>query len=116
MMTCPPGIVGETVGVVSTMVTRDVYGVPSRTEAVEYVGNVLVAPADTAAIAQLGQGTTWELHWPKADHRDLRGAVLIVRGERFAVVGDPRPYQTDLVPGDWDRPVHARRWSEDGDA
>ena len=107
---------GETVGVVSETVTRDLYGNPAKAGVTEWVDDVLVAPADSKAISELGAGTTWDLQWPKADTRDLFGKVLLIRGERFAVIGDPRAYQGDLTPGDWDRRVYARRAAQDGDA
>jgi hypothetical protein len=105
-------IVGESVTVLSRQKTgvdalnSPVYGWVSEGD----VENVLVAPGSTAdvdgSIRPDGVKVVFQLHWPKADSRLLAGKRVVVRGETFAVIGDPRPYTDGNTPGEWNRPVN----------
>ena len=61
------------------------------------------APDDLAHIEVTPAGLG--LHWPKLDVRSLKGKRVKVRGESFAVIGDPRPFTDANTPGRWNRPV-----------
>jgi hypothetical protein len=108
------GLRGETVSLVERTPSRDAYGRASWEEALREVDNVLVQPPDTSSMSQMDADVCLTLHWPKADASELRGAEVVVRGARYAVVGEPAAYADALTPGDWNRPVHLRRAAEDG--
>ena len=106
-------ITGRTVTVVLRVENgRDAFNMPVWDEAAQDVDNVLVAPASTEDLAGLGRPdgdeTVIVAHFPKTWSGSLRGAVLVVDGRRFEVVGDPQPYMAANTPGAWNRPVHAR--------
>ena len=106
-------IVGESVTVLSRQKTgvdalnSPVYGWVSEGD----VENVLVAPGSTSdvdgSIRPDGVEVVFTLHWPKADVRSLKGKRVKVRGESFAVIGDPQPFTDANTPGVWNRPVQA---------
>lgn len=67
------------------------------------VSDVLIAPGDTTDDREDGRpnGITiaYTLYFPKSSNMKLRGAEIVIDGEAFEVVGDPRPYPPELVPG-----------------
>jgi hypothetical protein len=74
------------------------------TEAVT-VADVLVAPGATADVTDSnrpeGVRVAYTLYFPKSFAAVLDGLHVIVRGERCAVIGAPRPYPESLTPGKW---------------
>ena len=104
-------ITGETVEVVSRQkVGTDALNSPVFEWVSEgEVEDVLVAPGSTSdvegSIRPDGVEVVFSLHWPKADARSLKGKRVKVRGESFAVIGDPRPFTDANTPGRWNRPV-----------
>lgn len=85
-------------------------GDPVTTWRKERVCDVLVMPADTADMndADRPEGTRVAVScaFPKGFTRSLRGCVLDIDGERFEVVGDPRPVEGNC-PTRWNRNVKA---------
>lgn len=82
---------------------RATYG----TEASE-VGDVLPQPGaatDLDASRPEGVRVAMTFHWPRTDHRSLRGATVTHAGRAYRVIGDPQPYLGENVPGPWDRAV-----------
>lgn len=72
------------------------------------VPGVLAQPgpsSDLDATRPEGVRVDMTFHWPRADHRDLRGALVDYGGRTYRVVGDPQPYPDGSVPGPWDRTV-----------
>jgi hypothetical protein len=106
-------IKGETVTVlIRTKTGTDDFNADVCTEAPVDVANVLVSPAyprsvDYIAASNRPENTkvVFSLHFPKTFNDALDGLEIVVRGERCRVVGSPRPYTTDNVPGDWWLPV-----------
>lgn len=97
---------------------RDVYGKPIPGATIpEDVDNVVVAPPDTSVLTQLGSDVTATLHFPKGyDPTTLVGVEIEVRGQTYAVIGDPVSYKPDATPGEWCTPVHVGRSRKDGGA
>lgn len=85
-----------------------VYGEPER----EDVGGVLFDPGATSNTAQSmnmrGVQVDAEFHIPKTYTGSLRGCSIKYAGHTYNVIGDPRPYMDENVPGPWNRPVQAR--------
>ena len=106
-------IKGETVEVVSRQkVGTDALNSPIFEWVSEgEVEDVLVAPGSTSdvegSIRPDGVEVVFTLHWTKADVRSLKGKRVKVRGESFAVIGDPQPFTDANTPGVWNRPVQA---------
>ena len=101
---------GETVTVITHEETgRDPGNNPIYGDVETDVENVLVAPGPRADVIESnrpeGVDVVFNLHFPKSFTGSLRGARIKVRGEVFHVVGDPKPYQNNLTPGPWNRPV-----------
>lgn len=106
-------MIGETV----TVRTRVQTGTDEGGNAVyawsdQAVDGVLVAPGTTTDVAGNtrpdGVEVVFELHFPKTFTASLANARVVVRGETFQVIGDPKPYADDLTPGMWDRPVDVK--------
>lgn len=103
-------ICGETVFVISKDHSRvDEFGEPIMTETSTMVDDVLVAPAATldvdGSIRPDGKKVAYRLHFPKTFFEDLTGCDVMVRGERFAVIGTPRPLTLANTPTQWWMPV-----------
>lgn len=97
--------------------TRDALGHRVESpETRETVHNVIIAPPDTAVLTQLNADATATLHFPKGFTKSLCGASVEFGGARYAVIGDPLPYNEDATPGDWYLPVHVGHSRKDGDA
>lgn len=66
------------------------------------VADVLMAPGDPAAEMEegspYGAAVSYTLYVPKGSGVSWRGARVLVGGEEFSVVGDPREYPPELVP------------------
>lgn len=107
-------MIGELVTVVRRVQSgEDAHGEPVYTEESEDVVDVLVAPGPRVDIPDTerpaGVVVAFNLHFPKAFTGSLRGALVEVRGERFEVIGDPRPYTLENTPTRWATPVEVRR-------
>ena len=78
---------------------------PSHEKLGTAVEDVLVAPGATSDIVDSirpdGKQIAFTLYLPKGYEHDLTSALIYVRGERFAVVGSPRPWCPDMTPGRW---------------
>lgn len=71
----------------------------------QVVEDVLVYPSSTADLgAERPEGATvdYTLYWPKTFTGELKGAQVEIGGERFKVVGDPRPIPHNC-PTRWNR-------------
>ena len=77
------------------------------------VSDVLVAPGPRTdvdgPIRPDGVEVAFNLHFPKTFSGSLRGAQVVVRGEPFDVIGDPRPYTLANTPTRWWMPVEVGR-------
>ena len=98
-------IQGEPVTVVRRTSGRDELGEPIEpVEEREDVQNVVVAPGSTSdldASRPEGVKVAYSLCFPKTYSGSLRGCSVEVRGEEYAVVGDPKRYMPENTPGDW---------------
>lgn len=87
----------------------DPFGAPVEGEPVEEaVGGVLVTPGATADLDPSrpeGVRVAYTVHFPKGYGKSLRGCSMVIDGETYRVIGDPKPYMGDGVPGPWDMPV-----------
>ena len=85
----------------------DELGAPTVAERRETVQNVLVCPGATVdAVESMrpdGVTVAYTLAFPKPYAADLRGAEVEVRGERFRVIGDPRPCELNCPTAWWMR-------------
>lgn len=78
----------------------------------ERVDGVLVVPetvGETGYLRPDGETCDYTLHFPRGYGKDLRGALVTVRGREFRVVGSPAPYTEGNVPGRWTMPVQVVR-------
>nr|WP_314638665.1 hypothetical protein [uncultured Olsenella sp.] len=57
--------------------------------------------SDLDASRPEGAKVAFSLGFPRGYGKSLRGCLVDVRGERYEVVGDPRPYDERNVPGPW---------------
>ena len=84
-----------------------------RWETETTIENALIAPGNTAdlepGLRADGDSTTITVHILKTYTGSLRGKRFQIRGELYDIIGDPIPYQSENVPGPWNRPVQARR-------
>lgn len=98
----------ETVTVRRETVTYDelgeVEGVETESEDVQCV----VEPgssSDLDATRPNGVLVSFTVHFPKTYKTSLRGALLVLRGETYSVVGDPKGYTEANTPGQFNRTV-----------
>ena len=108
-----------------TIETWDTTGVdpmnnPMRTWSKETVGGVLIFPSAAMGLSPAvdvevgsenrpdGVKTTYVVYFPKTFNKPLRGARIWVPGEDepMKVVGDPKPYDPDLTPTDFNYVVY----------
>ena len=105
-------MVGETVYVQKkTRVGEDERKNPVYYYSEESVENVLIAPGEPSDIissTQDGDEVLLTLHFPKTYTSSLAGLRVRVYGDLYKVIGDPRPYQEQNTPGEWNRPVKVR--------
>lgn len=102
-------LTGEDVAVLTRSVEYDAHMEEVETWESETVGNVLVHPGSTSDVRDSsrpdGTRAAFTLGFPKSYTGSLRGCRVSVRGEVFAVIGDPRPASPDNIPGRWNRNV-----------
>lgn len=88
---------------------KDSHGNPVYEPSVAVVGNVLAAVGPTSSIGESnrpeGVSVAYTLYFPKSYRGSLEKASVLVYGEWFDVVGDPRPWIDPEPPGDWNRVV-----------
>lgn len=102
----------ERVTVLVPNVARDALGEPTLGEPTAIEADVLVCPGATSDLPEdrpSGVEAAYTLHFPKTWSRSLRGASVVVRGEEYAVVGDPKPYTADNTPGEFNLEAKAAR-------
>lgn len=104
---------GERVDVLYPLRTVGEDREPSVEWASRPVDDVLVAPGPTSGEPggnRPGPTTaTLTLAFPKKFKGSLRGCRVVVRGEEFDVVGDPRPNQEQNCPTRWWLTAEVRR-------
>ena len=104
-----PAIRGEDVTVRrQTLTGYDDFHSPVYEWQAEDVSDAVIAPGATEDLDETrpeGVSVTYTVHFPKSYTASLRGCHVVVRGEEYAVVGDPQAYTDANVPGRWDRPV-----------
>ncbi len=105
-------IATERVVVRTRSVVRDDLGEPVGSTVTETPADAVVCPGATAdmdATRPDGVTVAYTVHLTKGWAAPLRGAEVVVRGEAFRVVGDPRAYTGENVPGDFSLPVEVTR-------
>lgn len=77
----------------------------------EEVGCVVVpgSGSDLDATRPNGVTVSYTVHFPKTYEEPLRGCSLVIRGDTYAVVGDPQAYTSENTPGLFNRPVEVTR-------
>lgn len=106
---------GETVVIEKRTDTgvSDPYGKPLYRNDTVAVGDVLVSPGATDDVIDSnrpdGVSVAFTLYFPKTFDADLTGANIRVRGEKFGVVGSPRPYAVETTPTRWNMKVEVVR-------
>lgn len=108
---------GEDVVVLTPVeVGRDGYNHPIVELERDVVPNVLFHQSDTQENDEGARpdGTLDQLtlHFPKGFYGPLRGCYVEVRGRRYRILGDPRPYMDVNCPGPWH--MQAKAVSADG--
>lgn len=87
-------------------------GEVSATWRAEQVADVLIAAGATNDALETsrpdGTVVAYTLAFPKSYAASLRGALVEIGGESFAVVGDPRPHPANC-PTRWNRTVEVTR-------
>ena len=69
------------------------------------MSGVLLAPGATAdldASRPEGVRVAYTVHFPKGYGKSLRGCSVVIENHKYRVIGDPKPYMGDGVPGPWD--------------
>ena len=102
----------ETVTVISTDTELDDLGEPISSTPTETAVQVIVQPGLTESLDETrpeGVSVEYTLHFPKTWTAPLRGCFCLVRGERFAVIGDPKPYTPANTPGGYNLTVEVTR-------
>lgn len=97
-----------------TQTDEDAFHDPVYTEMPVTVENVLVTPADTAAIAdevQLnGHHLAYELCIPKGDAHSWDDVTVEFFGQKWHTYGGVQQYIEELVPLDWNKKVKVERY------
>lgn len=109
------GFQGETVMVSPVIFDAcDSFGNPAREygDSVE-ICDVLIAPASTSNAIEDGVpdgvAVIYTLYIPKGIAIEWRGAKVHVRGEEFRVIGDPKPWGLENIPGSYNLVVSVAR-------
>lgn len=98
----------ESVTVVTVDTELDDLGQPTSSTESRVEVACIVTPGATADLdASRPNGVTVEFtaHFPKSWTGSLRGASVELRGKRYKVVGDPKPYTVENTPGGFNMPV-----------
>lgn len=102
----------ETVTVISPSTDLDDLGEPISTTLTVTEVQVIVQPGSTESLDETrpeGVSVEYTLHFPKTWTAPLRGCFCLVRGDRFAVIGDPKPYTPANTPGGYNLTVEVTR-------
>ena len=107
-------MIGETVTVrIPGTGEADPFGGTTTTWTETTISDVLVQPGTSADLSDSnrpdGMTVDMTLHFPKTFTQDMRGAVVVVRGHAYTVVGDPQPYTVADCPTKWNFPVGVTR-------
>lgn len=93
--------------------STDPFGAPIKEYTEEPVENVVIHPSDPSDYTATNrpEGTTiqWVLHFPKTYTASLRECLVNVRGEVYAIEGDPMPFMNVNTPTPWNRKAYALR-------
>lgn len=93
---------------------RDAFNAPIYTETTTDVKNVLVTPVDSTDLIDGtdpdGKRLSLELCLPKGDSNNWTDADVIIRSERFKVMGVPREWIEENVPLLWNKKVRVVRY------
>lgn len=69
------------------------------------IEDVLVAPSDSYDdefdVNGTGYKTRLDVFFPKSFKEDVHGAIVVIRGAEYSVVGNPKRYTEKNVPGKW---------------
>lgn len=98
----------ETVTVQRKTVAYDELGEIESEETVSEDVQCIVEPgssSDLDATRPNGVLVSFTVHFPKAYKASLRGALLVLRGETYSVVGNPQGYTEANTPGLFNRTV-----------
>lgn len=102
---------GETVTIKSRTATEaDPFNDPTYSESTEQVDNVLVAQGSqsnsTDSTRPDGVQVAFTLYFPRSwAYRSLKGDSVLIDGNEYKVVGNPRPYDGGLHPTQWNLEV-----------
>lgn len=82
----------------------DRFGAPVVEMQAETVENVLPQPEATGDVGEgrpAGSSVSMAFHFPKGYGQSLKGCVVSYGGKSYRVVGDPKPWLEENVPGPW---------------
>ena len=100
-------IKGEAVTVRTPAIGYDEHMEETVTWSDATVQNVLVMPGTTSDVTDStrlhGTRVVYSLGFPKGFTSSLRGCHVIVRGNEYAVIGDPQPATAANLPEPWNR-------------
>ena len=85
-------------------VGKDPFNAPICEDIREDVDGVLITPGATADLDPSrpeGVRVAYTVHFPKGYGKSLRGCSVVIGGETYRVIGDPKPYMADGTPGPW---------------
>ena len=90
---------------------KDPFGSDVFADVESVVDNVLYSPGASSDVTESnrpsGAKVAYTLHFPKTFSGSLAGAKLLIEGEWYDVIGDPKPYMIENTPGDWWMTVEA---------
>lgn len=98
------GIQGESITVYPvTFDGKDSYGNAAKADVAPVtVEDVLIAPDDAVSTIEDGRPNAtaigYSLYIPKGTEVPWYGASVDIYGDRYEVIGDPKPYPPQLVP------------------
>lgn len=94
------------------MFTGETIEIVYKNGSVETLAGVLIEPqeqVDIPASTGAEERAAYTLHFPKDYAGDLVGARVVLRGERYRVLGHPKHYTAENNPLDWNMPVKVAR-------
>lgn len=93
---------------------RDEFDHPIYEESAVTIGNVLVTPASSDAIATelnlTGKRIVYELCIPKGDAHKWEDSVVEFYGEKWHTLGYPQEWIESMVPLSWNKKVKVERY------
>ncbi len=83
----------------------DALGIPSSTEQVEVVQNVLVCPGVTSdsptSTRPYADRVAYTLAFPRDYDKSLRNCRVVIHGREYRVMGDPQPCRENCPTAWW---------------